>query len=232
MIGWIILIIFGGLTLIIAFLCMLSVRAYIEYKDKQFTATVKYLFITVYPRPEKPEKPQKKQKKQKIKKTKKQIKQQPAPDNLETPQPDTPQKPASPTEESAKKLVKDVKDANKNKLDLEMIMLLIDSAASPFKKLLHKTRVHNFEVSFIIGGDDAAKIAISYGIHSAAVGVFMVWLREAVRLKVKEVSVTADFNREETMQYFRCVVKIRLFTALVALAHFGIKVYKEKKSSK
>jgi len=109
------------------------------------------------------------------------------------------------------------KKRNNKSLSLENLTQVLNSAKEPVKKLIRKTRVTNLRIKFIIGGDDAAATAINYGLQSALVSGLLAWLDEAVILEVKEVSIKADFTREETERRFKCRVKIRVFTALVCL---------------
>ncbi|MDR0197174.1 MAG: DUF2953 domain-containing protein [Oscillospiraceae bacterium] len=205
----IILCVFGGLVLLIAFLLSLSIKAYIEYKDG-FTVKVKYWFITLYPRPVK--KAASLNRKNKSKQT---------------------EKPggASLFDKTAKKtglekFASDVKKTEKRDMDFAAIMRAFDNAKLPLKRFIRKLRVERLRIVFAVGGEDAAKIAVSYGLQSAAAGAFLAWLDEIVILQIDEVNITADFLRGETKQEFSCRVRARLFTAVVSVVRYSVKAAK------
>jgi len=128
-----------------------------------------------------------------------------------------------PTKERKKKKRKpkpEKPEKPKKKMSLDDIIAYYNNAKTPLKRLINKTRVTGFNLVSVIGGDDAATIALTYGLQSAAINGFVAWLKETVILDIKKVSVTADFTKEESETRFKCKVKIRVFTALMCLIQY------------
>jgi len=224
MIGWIILAVIGGLTVIIAVLMMCFIKADIEYKG-DFTVKARYLFITLYPRPEKSKKKKKSAKPAKLAKQKKQSK--PAKQKKQSKT-----SVASEVKSQVGTLADDLKQANKRSIDWEMSKILLVSSFTPIKRFVRKLRVERVRINCVIGGDDAAKVALTYGLQSAVISSFLAWLKETVRLKTDEVNITADFMREETVQHIRFRVRVRVATVVGALIKFAIDVAKKKAKKK
>ena len=65
-----------------------------------------------------------------------------------------------------------------------------------------------------MGGDDAAKTAIAYGVHCAAVYGLVSFLKNTVSFKEKKIDIKANFDLEKTDYYFYGKVKLRLSTLL------------------
>jgi hypothetical protein len=209
----------GGLLLLIAFLLSCSVSARVSY-DGEFSLRVKYLFVTLFDSAKPPKKPKIKKAKQPKKPPK--SKKQPMPTSGGG-------KPAEGGVGAALGcFVDDVKAANKRSFDFEAAKLIYDAAKSPVQSLIGKTRVEGLRLSCVIGGDCAATVAITYGLQAAAVSAGLEWLRGITRLRVKKVTVTADFSREDTEIRMRCRVRIRVFTALVCLLKYVRNTNKEK----
>ncbi|MDR0222540.1 MAG: hypothetical protein LBI38_03255 [Oscillospiraceae bacterium] len=212
MIGCIILGVVGGLALLAALLLSLSVKADIEYENG-FTVRVRYGFITLYPRPEKKKKPPRQKK----------IKAGKAP----------PSSGGSLLARTAEKtgidkFADDVKKKGGRDFSFEKIKAAYDGAKAPLKRFIQKLRVEKLWINCVVGGDDAAKIALSYGAQSAVINAFLAWLKETVRLQIAEVRITADFLKEETEQRFKCRVRTRLFTAFVSVVQYAVKSVKTK----
>jgi len=209
-IGWIILIVVGGLLLLVLFLLCCSVIVHVEY-NKDFSAKAKYLFVTLYDT-DSPPKPKKKKKKKKKKKSKQKK--------------SLPQRVAH--ESGIAQVADDVKKANKRSFDFEVYKLIYDCAKTPVKRLIKKLRVTNLRIDCIVGGDDAARVAMTYGLQSAAISGGLAWLNEILKLRVKRVNVTADFKSDQTSLHMKCKVKIRVITALVCIVQYFINSYKNK----
>jgi len=218
MIGWIVLSVFGSLGLIVIILLLSSIKADIEY-DNGFKIKAKYLFITLYP------KPVSRNKKIKKKKTAKQTnKSKPEKQSLIS----------KITEDSGlDTIASDVKKASESKsgkgFDFEMVKLLFDSAKSPVKKLIGKVRIQGLKVNVVVGGEDAAKVAITYGLQSAAISSFLGWLKALTKLEIDEINVNADFMSEESARYFKCKAKVRLSAIAGSLLHYIIHIAKKRR---
>lgn len=69
-----------------------------------------------------------------------------------------------------------------------------------------------------MGGDDAAKTAVSYGTHCAAVYGLISFLDSAVTFKAEKIEIRADFQLEKSEYYAKGMLKLRVSTLL----HSGI----------
>jgi hypothetical protein len=83
-----------------------------------------------------------------------------------------------------------------------------------------KTKVRGLRLNCVIGGKDAFKTAMTYGFQSAAVSAGLAWLGSIVNLKTKKVSVTADFEKEETEIRMKCTAKLRVGTAVACVLKY------------
>jgi hypothetical protein len=202
-----------------------SVRVKIDYNN-DFTVKVKYLFFTLYPK--KSKKAKKKHRKRigkKVARKKKRLS-----EKLEKKMQDKQSLTARIAKDSGlDKVAEDIKKGNSRSFDFEMFKLIYDSAKPPLRKLIGKTRVEKLCLNCVIGGDDAAKVALTYGFQSAAISGGLAWLNEVLILKVKKVSVTADFSKEKTDLRLQCRVRIKVATLAGCLLQYAINTAKNSK---
>lgn len=229
MIGWLI---FGGIVLLIVFLLICSVRINIVYENElDYKAT--YLFFRVYPTSDKAKVRKRKKEKRRMDKQLKRKQAQTKKNNKSTTpaeagvqdKPAAVQASAEAVASGGNKSAAANASSNVNKdngkippkrakMDFDYIMKLIDGASPPVKRIIRKIRVNNLYVDYVVGGADAAAVAMKYGAVNAAVGALLGWLAEIVRLHKKEILIEADFAREKSDIFVYCDVKLRLSTAL------------------
>ncbi|MCL1789107.1 MAG: hypothetical protein FWG33_01985, partial [Oscillospiraceae bacterium] len=77
-------------------------------------------------------------------------------------------------------------------------------------------------------GEDAAKIALNYGFQSAAISGGLSWLNEIVTLKIKNVDITADFEKEKTDIRMKCKIKLSVISAVAFFVRYLINSAKNK----
>ncbi len=224
------LIVIAAVALVLFILLASSLTVDFEY-DESFSFKVKYLFFTIIMNPNSPRRIKKKEKKE-AKKKKKALKKSalsklPA-DNEEEDSSDDPhsEKTAETSVPKDKKQNKDKdkdkkkddkkpKDKHKKKkLNLDLILSIIKKASPHVKRIFKKIRFYNIVVDITVGGDDAAKVAISYGAHCSAVYSIVAFLQNTVTFKVKKIDVKGNFNLEKSRYYARGTVKLRLSTLL------------------
>lgn len=112
----------------------------------------------------------------------------------------------------------DGRKAEKPKITPELIFRIIGKAKPHVKRIFKKIRISEVYIDVTTGGDDAAKAAISYGIHCAAVNGFVAFLENTVSFEAEEINIRADFELEKTVYYGSARVRLRLSTLL----HSGI----------
>ena len=217
--------IIGGVLVLIGFMLLCSVRAYVEYSG-DFSAKVKYLFVTLYDSAKPP-------KAKKKKRTPKNIEHKKKP-KAQAQSPNSKQSFTSRfvNDSGLGAVAADVKKGNKRSFDFEMLKLIYDAAKSPLKRLIRRMRVEKVSIDCIVGGEDAALVALNYGFQSAAVSGGLAWLNEIVTLKVKRVNVVADFAKEKTDIKMKCRVKLRLISAVAFVAGYLLNNVKSGKGYK
>ena len=227
--GWLI---FIDILLIIVLALMLSVTVNVHLNDET-RIKIRYAGITIFSVSPENEKQKKKQKKQKQ-----------HTDNKSRPVSTDDAKPDQKTNKndagkpgktgSAKKTGKIEKNADNNdggllsKLGLsgdtgetiEFVKQLISSASKPVKRLISHIRVSNFYLFITASGEDAAQAAMNYGKKNWIVYTAIAVLYEAVKLDVKKIDISADFNSGKTEYELSCKVKLRLGTAIGCILWF------------
>mgnify|MGYP002521136116 FL=1 len=190
--GWIIV---GAIFVVILLLTFGKVTIIFDYKD-DLILKVKYLFIPIVKIPA--DKPKKEKKPKKPKKSKK--------------------KPEAENPEEAKE-----KPKKKPALEdiLEVAKLAVNSVGKPLKKIIKRTIIDHLSIDISVGGEDAAKTAISFGATNFAVGSALGWLDTFFTLKKPDcINITADFASEETKIDCYCEIKLVLAAGIAFLFTF------------
>lgn len=186
--GWIIA---GSIFVFILLLTLGRVKIIFDYKD-DVIFKVKYMFLPLVTFPAtkpKKQKPPKKEKKSKKK-----------------------------TEEADEDKPEEKKPKKKIALAdiFEILKLVLDSLGKPLKRILKRTIFTHLALRISVGGEDAAKTAIKFGLVNLAVGNALGWLDTAFTLKKPDdINITADFQSEETKIDCYCEI------SLVAAAAFA-----------
>ena len=234
--GWLI---FIDILLIIVLALMLSVTVNVHLNDET-RIKIRYAGITIFSVSPENEK-QKKQKKNKEKQKKNKEKQKKSPDDKSDNISAVNENPVQNTESTAdkakesKKTHKVEKKADNNGNDgllsklglsgdigetIEFVKQLISSASKPVKRLISHIRVNNFYLFITASGEDAAQAAMNYGKINWIVYTAIAVLYEAVKLDVKKIDISADFNSGKTEYELSCKVKLRLGTAIGCVLWF------------
>lgn len=204
--GWIIA---GSVFVFILLLTLGRVKIIFDYKD-DVIFKVKYMFLPLVTIPATKPKKQKSPKKKKSKKK---------------------------TEgEAAEEKPKDEKTEEKKpkkKMSLEdifeVLKLALDSLGKPLKRILKRTIFAHLALRISVGGEDAAKTAIKFGLVNLAVGNALGWLDTFFTLKKPDdINITADFQSEETKIDCYCEISLVAAAALAFVFTFigrAIKYY-------
>ena len=233
----------AALLLAIILIITTSVTAKLRY-DGEAEIRIKYLCFTIVRSPKSPSQIRK-EKKKKLKELKKKEKlkrknrraahlkanekkssevQKPKADNTQTnekkSEPVKEEKP--PIEKTAagtsKKSMNEKKAADKKaKVDLQTAMRVINSAKPHIKKLFKKIRITDVFVDIMVGGDDAAKTALSYGVHCTAIYGLIEFLKQNITFEAKRITIKADFDLPKTDYYAEAEVKLKVSTLLGCL---------------
>lgn len=227
--GWLI---FIDILLIIVLALMLSVTVNVHLNDET-RIKIRYAGITIFS--VSPEDEKQKKQKQKKEKQAKSNKESVSTDNAKAVEnrnkKDTDKPDKSSSAEKPHKVEKKAKnndDGLMSKLGLsgdigetiEFVKQLISSASKPVKRLISHIRVNNFYLFITASGEDAAQAAMNYGKINWIVYTAIAVLYEAVKLDVKKIDISADFNSGKTEYEFSCKVKLRLGTAIGCVLWF------------
>ncbi|MCM1298753.1 MAG: DUF2953 domain-containing protein [Firmicutes bacterium] len=247
-------IVIAAAALLIFVLLDSSLTVHFEY-DQGFKFKIKYLFFTIMMNPDSPRrikkkarkeaKKKKKEAKKRLKQEKKELKQEKKESKTamyQRPQPaaaDAAKKKrgAAEAEEPIKiQYKKGVKGkpkkeskpkSKKKKISLDLIMAVIRRASPHVKRIFKKIRFYDLYIDIIVGGEDAAKTAISYGIHCSVINSIAAFLSNTVTFEAKKISINADFDLEKTDYCAKGTVKLRLSTLLHSAVWGGLGVLKE-----
>lgn len=219
--GWIIA---GAIVAVILILLMTSVTVRFEYSD-ELRLKINWLFVDLVQIPAKTKKM-----KRRDRKAEKDVKSAAADEERlsgETPDGGTGgagQKSAPKPQSSPEKKPKKQKGSTKNsadKLTLKDIRALVklvwDSLSKPLKRVLKATRIYDFRLYIVVGGEDAAKAAIRFGEVNIAAGSALAFLDGNFTLKKPDYYITCDFLSEETRAECSFTAKLTVIAALAFL---------------
>lgn len=246
MIGWLI---FGGIVLLIVILLALSATVVIDI-EKDVNIEVKYFLLRILAFPEKlahKARREKRQKKKAEKTKKKQAKQKKKQDKLKQRKSkqskkknDTQNNSAESNDTKQSEQTKADQPENagkaadkpeKKKIDFEIIKGLIDSSSPPVKRMLKKIRVSDVYIDIVVGGEDSAKVALTYGSMYALICPVIEWLKSVISVKVEELNIEADFEKEKTDYFVHAKAKLRLSTAIGCALWLLVRILKNSVSN-
>ena len=146
-----------------------------------------------------------------------------------------PKKQKSPKKKKSKKKTEGeaAEEKPKKKMSLadifEVLKLALDSLGKPLKRILKRTIFAHLALRISVGGEDAAKTAIKFGLVNLAVGNALGWLDTFFTLKKPDdINITADFQSEETKIDCYCEISLVAAAALAFVFTFigrAIKYY-------
>ena len=209
------LIVTGVIALLIFILLASSIRVDVEY-DRVFKYRVKYLFFTFVKNPLSPR--QEKRKKKKEEKNKKKKKKEKNKDKGKDKDKENNVQVKQQTDREKQGKEEAAPEKPKMKFSLDLIRRIIGRASPHVKRLFKKIRFSNVVIDITAGGDDAAKAAISYGVHCSAVYGLITFLDSVISFSADRISVRADFDLPKNDYHLKATVKLRLSTLL----HSGI----------
>ncbi len=235
------LIIIAAIALLLFILLASSVTAELEY-DKVFKFKIKYLFFTLAkdplsPKEQKKKKRREERKSRKARKTGKHVAEKRPRHSAEekTIAPESkPEKQPEPPPDKEKNTQQDKSDEKKqkkkSKVTPELIFGIWGKAKPHVKRIFKKIRVTDVYADITVGGEDAAKTAVSYGVHCAAVNGLAAFLENMITFKAEKINIRADFELEKSVYYAKATVKLRLSTLLHSGLWGAAAVYGELKN--
>ncbi len=220
--GWIIA---GAIVAAILILLMTSVTVRFEYSDG-LRLKINWLFLNLVQIPAKTRKMKRRDKKaekdvksaavdeEKLSGETTDVRTGGAEEKKSSPEPEkSPGKKAkkskgSPKDSADKLTLKDIR---------ALVKLVWDSLSKPLKRLLKATRIYDFRLYIVVGGEDAAKAAIRFGEVNIAAGSAVAFLDGNFTLKKPDYYITCDFLSEETRAECSFTAKLTVIAALAFL---------------
>ena len=129
--------------------------------------------------------------------------------------------------EKAKKLPKDSEVSD----EPSMVSLLLSTVAAVLDKFFGKLRIEVARVRITVGGEDAAKTAITYGIVAQGVAYLFQLLEQKTRFYRKKneyISVVPDFLAKKTTADISLVFSVNLWLFINVAFTALIRIIKEK----
>ena len=109
---------------------------------------------------------------------------------------------------------------------LQLIMQLIPVGIEALGRFKRGLIIKKLTLWFCFGGDDPAKVAMSFGGASAGAGMIVPLLQRNFRIKEMDVQNGVDFTSDETTVYAHADIRIRIITILAIAVTAGIKTLK------
>lgn len=230
------IIIVSAVILFFVFLLASFIKIEIEYDETLFVK-IKYLLFTFFRMP-KTERQKRKEKRKKEKQKKKEEKlrrknakgqhiknkgsEKPSEKKTDTSKSDEKKSDSKNEDKDKNEKKEDVKNSKsekekkekKPKPDMAIIVGCIKAAKPYVKRLFKKIRFDDVFLEITVGGDDAAKAAVSYGVHCSAVYGLVEFLKDTVHFNAKQIKIGVDFDMEKSDYYAYCNIKLRLSTLL------------------
>ena len=91
-----------------------------------------------------------------------------------------------------------------------IVLDLIRAIAGPLPFLLRHFRVTGLDVQVVVGGEDAAEVALNYGKLCGIVHGSLAALKNLISVRIKRVDIFCNFCSEETNQQINFKLIIRL----------------------
>lgn len=127
---------------------------------------------------------------------------------------------SEPTKRQEKSFFKKLTDKKGFTGAVKEVFGLLSAVFSCVGKTLKRLKIKRFVLDIVVASDDAASTAISYGAVCSAVYPVLTLLSTAVGVKLKNVSITADFNA--TNPDFKLSADISVALIFLLVSAFGI----------
>ncbi|MGN1340680.1 MAG: DUF2953 domain-containing protein [Oscillospiraceae bacterium] len=218
MTGWIIA---GSIIVVLLVLLMTSVKARFEYSD-ELRLKISWLFLTIVRIPAKTKKMKRRDKKAAKDAEEAADAAEEAEQASDEAKPESGGSQEAETKNAEKKPEKNKKAAKSGgKLTLkdifEIVKLIWDTLNTPLKRVLKATRISGFRLRIVVGGDDAAKAAISFGRVNMLAGSALAFLEGCFTLKEPDFDISCDFMSEETTTECEFTARLTVIAALAFL---------------
>ncbi len=111
------------------------------------------------------------------------------------------------------------KDENKHG-SLKLFKNIITPALKAIGKLIRMIRIKKLVADIKVAGEDAFSTAMMYGGTAAGIGMLFPLFDSNLKIKKKTISVSADFESDESVIYFYTDVSINIWQAIAIATYF------------
>ncbi len=108
----------------------------------------------------------------------------------------------------------------KKRGSLKLFKNMITPALNAIRKLIRKIKIKKLVADITVAGEDAFSTAMMYGGAAAGVGMLFPVLDSNLRIKKKTISVSADFEADESAIYFYTDMSINIWQAMAVATCF------------
>lgn len=248
--------IIGGIVLFFVIIFHIPITAAISYVGKEFSLTVKYMFFTIYPRPEKPEadetadKPEESTALSEV--TAEEL-------SEETSEEETTEETAPDEEPVKKKLTREEKRAlreekkrqktiekrrkkrekmmkkRKREEIMNLVGMVIDTlkkSGKVFRRLVRGIAIHDISLDIDVANEDAYEAALGYGKMNMIVYNIVSFLRSFFTVSIDHININCKYNSSDSRYDGACVVRVTPATLLAVVLGLAVRflfVYLRKK---
>ena len=109
---------------------------------------------------------------------------------------------------------------------VQLIMELLPVGIEALGRFKRGLIIKKLRLYFCFGGDDPAKVALTFGGASAGAGVIVPLLQQNFRIKETDIRNSVDFTSTENRVYAHADIRIRPITVIAIALSAGVKVLK------
>ena len=109
---------------------------------------------------------------------------------------------------------------------LKLIMELIPVGLEALGKLKRSLLIKKLRLYFCFGGEDPAKVAMSFGGASAGAGMLVPMLQSNFRIKEMDIRNSVDFTSKEPRVYAHADIRVRPIAVIAIAVVAGVKTLK------
>jgi len=137
-----------------------------------------------------------------------------------------PPKPEGEEKKTAKKEKEPSQEKTKKGGTLQLIKELLPVGIEALGKFKRGLIIKKLRLYFCFGGDNPAKVALSFGGASAGAGMIVPLLQQNFRIKEMDIRNSVDFTSAENRVYAHADIRIRPITLIAIALTAGVKALK------
>lgn len=214
------LIIIGSIVLIFAVLLSIPICVYVSYIGGKLEYSVKYLWITLFPRPEKPQKEEPPEETPSEESTPAQTDAAESEAAEDEPE-ETPLTAEEKRLERERKKREQQEKNEENKRKLKMLISLLKNSGHGVRRLVKGIKFRKVALDFDVADEDAARAAINYGLVNIATYDTLGFLRVFFTVSFDHVNISCKFNSKDSRYDGSFVLKVSPGCLIAVLVSIG-----------